>query len=311
MNYHAPVLVSVYNRLQHFTHCIESLAKNSDAKETPLFIAIDAPFREEDVEPNEKIRRYAKNITGFKSVHLFSRERNMGARKNVLDARQHIFSEYPSLIMSEDDNVFSPFFLSFINQGLSLYEHNEKVFSISGYNYLIEIPKTYTKDFYFAQAFSAWGVGLWKEKLKSVDFETEDFWYAFRNPIRWRHFNRALGDHVFTHLLTAKTKGEIYGDTAICYHHYKYDLVSLFPRLSLVRNIGNDGSGLHCGKQKESKFDNQKIWETAPAPNLLRTIDCEPEDTIHSLLRVYFRVLPLRKIIYFIKYIIYSFRKTI
>lgn len=43
----APVLISVYNRINHFHNCIESLSKNKFADKTILFVAIDAPYRDE------------------------------------------------------------------------------------------------------------------------------------------------------------------------------------------------------------------------------------------------------------------------
>jgi hypothetical protein len=182
MTYFAPVLVSVYNRPKHFMECIETLSRNSFASETPLFVAIDAPSREIDVEPNEKIREYAAHISGFKSVHLFLRDKNMGARANMDETRKHLLSEYPSLIMAEDDNVFSSFFLTFMNQGLSLYEYDKRIFAVCGYNYPFPIPEGYQWDIYLAMAFSAWGYGVWRDKFLAVNWETPDFWSDFRNP---------------------------------------------------------------------------------------------------------------------------------
>lgn len=307
----APVLITVYNRLQHFINCIESLSKNSGAEGTPLFIAIDAPSREEDIEPNEKIRQYAKKITGFKSVHLFCREENVGAQKNVLDATRDVFSEYSSLIRSEDDNVFSPFFLGFVNQGLRLYEHNEKVFSVSGYNYPIEPLSDYNKNFYFAHEFSAWGVGLWREKLQAVDFNTADFWFLFRNPRTWARFNRTLGDHVFTHLLYSKLRGEIYRDTAICYHCFKHDMLSVFPTESLVRNIGNDGSGMHCGR--DDRFAKQKTWQKSTPPHIIGIDKPNVQKNIRNKLNKYFKISYFRKISFYISFLFHSIacRRTI
>ena len=51
----APVLVTSYARLVHFKRCIESLSRNSLADRTSLYVAIDAPFREQDVSANKKI----------------------------------------------------------------------------------------------------------------------------------------------------------------------------------------------------------------------------------------------------------------
>jgi hypothetical protein len=305
---HAPVLISVYNRFQHFSQCINSLVQCRGADQTPLFIAIDAPFRDEDVEANNKIRQFAKEIKGFRSVELFCREKNMGARGNVLDARKQIFSKYDTMIMSEDDNVFSRFFLQFVNTGLNLYKESENVFSISGYNYPIERPIGYEADFYFYKAFSAWGVGYWKEKFNAVDFETKSFWKDFKNPFLWNSFNKTLGDHVFIHLLHSKIKKQVYGDTAVCCHLFKNDMVSVFPSITLVRNLGHDGSGIHCGDTMHSLFSNQAIWEDAEerAPEITYIKNPVCEAAFRKSLQEYFHRPLYKKITRYLEYIILS-----
>ena len=40
---YAPVLVTVYDRPNHFKQCIESLLKNPGVSETTLFISSDGP----------------------------------------------------------------------------------------------------------------------------------------------------------------------------------------------------------------------------------------------------------------------------
>lgn len=306
----APVLISVYNRPKHFMECIDSLSRNSIASETPLFVAIDAPSREIDVEPNEKIRKYASGISGFKSVHLFLREKNLGARTNVLQAREIIFSEYDRLIMSEDDNVFSPFFLTFINNGLVHYEHNERVFAICGYNYPIRSPQGYQEDIYFAKAFSAWGYGLWKVKYNSIDWLTQSFWSDFKSPFFLRQFNRTVGDHVFPSLFVSKQRGSIYGDTAICTHLFKNDMVSAFPVVSLVRNMGHDGTGLHCGNNQEKLFSSQKLWDK-PKPPVFSSQPPREDTSYQALLNEYFHMPIFKKTYYYLAYLKKIFSSTI
>jgi len=59
------------------------------------------------------------------------------------------------LILSEDDNEFSQNFLAFINNGLNAYEHNDKV-TQSVLQYPVEMPASYSNDYYFIKTFSGW-----------------------------------------------------------------------------------------------------------------------------------------------------------
>jgi GT2 family glycosyltransferase len=54
----APVLVSVYNRLDHLKRCIESLSKNEICKETELIVVSDAAKTKADVPIISEIREY-------------------------------------------------------------------------------------------------------------------------------------------------------------------------------------------------------------------------------------------------------------
>ena len=90
----APILVTVYNRTNHFKKCIESLKRCNLASKSHLFIAIDAPYRDLDIADNKEILKYSKNITGFKQITLFIRPKNYGTNKNGDLAREEIFSNY-------------------------------------------------------------------------------------------------------------------------------------------------------------------------------------------------------------------------
>ena len=154
----APILVTVYNRFFHFQQCINSLKENYHANRSHLFVAIDAPYREKDKEINKNIVNYAKSIKGFKKTTLFLRSENLGNFTSVNLAIKDILNIHEKLIRFEDDNVFSTNFLEYMNDGLEFYRDDKSIFSISGYHYMINIPKNYEKDIYMARIFR---MGIW------------------------------------------------------------------------------------------------------------------------------------------------------
>jgi len=286
----APILLTVYNRYNHFKNCVESLEKNSIAKNSPLFIAIDAPYREEDIASNKQIVDYAKSIKGFKEINLFLRSENFGVRKNLDLARAEIYSVYDTMIFSEDDNEFSPYFLSYINRGLEVYAEREDVFSISGYQYPITMPKNYSEKVYLWTGLSAWGYGCWKEKWGKVDWSLAHIDNLLNSGEEISQLNKVSQHYLFALKRMSKTKN-IAGDALISYYMFKNDMRTVFPVKSYVRNCGNDGSGENCirsniyGSQKinlagvdylmpvnllESKEVNTALWEFFSNKNRLK-----------------------------------------
>ena len=76
-----------------------------------------------------------------------------------------IVPKYDRWIFSEDDNVFSPNFLDYINKGLELYKNNKNIFAIVGYNNCFDCK--YSDNNHFAQhsMFQAWGYGIWRNRF--------------------------------------------------------------------------------------------------------------------------------------------------
>ncbi len=81
----APIVLFVYNRLDHSIKTIEALEKNILAAESELFIYSDAPKNESEIQNVLKVRRYIKKIQGFKKVTIFEAEKNLGLAKSIIN----------------------------------------------------------------------------------------------------------------------------------------------------------------------------------------------------------------------------------
>jgi len=77
----APISISTYSRLEHLTKTIESLQKNTLAKESVLYIFSDAP-KNGDEEVVKKVRDYLYTISGFKEIHIIEQKTN-NIKKNI------------------------------------------------------------------------------------------------------------------------------------------------------------------------------------------------------------------------------------
>jgi len=246
----APISVSVYTRLWHFQQCIESLANNKLAQYSKLYVFSDAP-KPGDEEKVLAVREYAKKIKGFKEVILKFQQEN-DRKRNVTDAREIPLNEHGKMIRMEDDNIVGPHALQFINEGLVLYKDDPIIISITGYSPPIGQNKYVHGDAYLSYFFSAWVFGVWKEK-KYLQFLSLEKPYA--DMISSGLLSRVKSIHPkLPDALKRMDEGtHRAGDQKLSYFMIKHGMYQIKPVQSMVRNIGNDGSGVHCGVSK--KFD--------------------------------------------------------
>ncbi|PSU31973.1 glycosyltransferase family 2 protein [Photobacterium phosphoreum] len=263
---YAPIIIGTYSRIEHLKRCVESLKKNRLAKKTILIIGIDYPIKDSHKLDNDSIKEYCKDIIGFEKVIIKEWDCNLGARENFAKLRDIAFEFSETVIITEDDNVFHPGFLEYMNTNLSNYEDDNRIFAICGYNY----PVTYSEedgneiDQLVLKSYSAWGVGVWKNKYKQVDFSSQAYVDILKSPLKIYDVNKNVGDHILLHYLDAISNNKVYGDTWISLHIYKNNQFCIFPMISLVKNIGNDGTGLNCGIDEKISYqkvlrDNQNI----------------------------------------------------
>lgn len=259
MNYY-PIGIPTLCRFEHLKRCVESLQRNTHADKTELVIAIDYPPSEKYQSGYKKISEYCNSIQGFGKVTIIRHKNNFGAINNWLFLIDYLFSRYDAAIMSEDDNEFSPCFLDYMDKALNKYKENPKVYWVTGYSQPY-MEHTTTDNVIFKHGVCAFGIGMWREKEKKYKEKDADY---FEGEVT--HWKRLLN------VLRRYPLG-IPGEISMFYRNLDYsdirkgifcrteDVYQMWPRISLVRNWGYDGSGEHCGVNEE--FASQKISEDA------------------------------------------------
>lgn len=240
----SPVALFVYNRLWHTQQVVDALQKNELAKESELFIYSDAPQDSRTKNAVAEVRTYIKTIEGFKNVTVVERKNHLGLSESIITGVTEITNRYGRVIVLEDDMMTSPYFLKFMNEGLNTYEKEEKVISVCGYIY--PLGKKY-QDTLFLRIADCWGWATWK---RSWDLFCADGQALYDNLKDKQLLERFNLDGVFN--CTRMLKQQIQGKNdswAIRWYASALlnDKLSLHPWKSLVRNIGFDYSGTHCG----------------------------------------------------------------
>lgn len=250
MNVTAPVVVYTYNRIDHLKQTISALEENYLASKTDLFIVSDGAKDKTVSKEIEKLREYVESINGFGSVNKIFRPKNLGAFESITQAEKSVVSDYGRVISLEDDIVTSKNFLNFINSGLNYFEDYDKVTSVSGYCHPIEINTKY--DSWMSIWHCPWGYGTWKKKYNKFDYSSNKYLEVLKYKKKSDILNR-YGDF-FIDTLIADLRGKIIAaDARVCINMLLVNNLTVMPKISKVKNIGCDGSGLHSAKT--NKFD--------------------------------------------------------
>ena len=263
-----PVIIPTLCRYEHFKRCVESLQRNKLADETELFIGLDYPAKESHVEGYKKIKEYIDNgISGFLKVNVIRYEQNVGSSKNSLLLREAVYERFDRYIYSEDDNEFAPSFLEYMNYYMTKYEADEEIVAVTGYSYPFD-KNGMDGDIYMLNTyFAAFGYGIWKRKqdkmLEQISLENLERSLADSSlmaNLRKASFNQ-FGN--FVKGMVGYTNDVVIDGKARCcdltrgLQMFFEDKKMIFPKVSLVRNWGYDGSGVNCDKMEVK--ENQRI----------------------------------------------------
>ncbi|OWV71973.1 glycosyl transferase [Rhizobium sp. R634] len=240
----APVILFVFNRPLHMARTVAALQANELAEETPLLIYCDGARSEKETERVRQVREQAKAVTGFKSVTVVERERNYGLAGSIIDGVGRLCEQYGRVIVVEDDLITSSDFLRYMNQGLDLYASEERVASIHGYAY--PVPNDDAPESYFLRGADCWGWATWARAWKHFEPDGAKLLTALKEKGLTKGFDHG-GNAFFVRMLRNQVEGKNQS-WAIRWHASAYldNMLTLYPRQSLVVNSGFDDSGVHC-----------------------------------------------------------------
>lgn len=263
----APIVLFVYNRLNHTKETLTALKNNELAKQSKLIIYSDGAKTSMDFDKVQEVRNYIKTVNGFDSVKIIERETNLGLAKSIIGGVTEVIKKYGSVIVLEDDLITTKDFLTYMNKGLEAHKANKQIYSITGSNYLNNIPSDYKEDTFLFYRACSWGWATWEDRWNKVDWEVKKFSKFIHNRQEVKKFNRGGDD--LSDTLTAYMKGKI-NVWAIrwSFCHYENNAFCLYPVTSKIENIGFDGSGIHCNETTNSFIMNSKLCDVHFSQNI-------------------------------------------
>ena len=233
-----PVLLLVYNRPEQTLKVLQRL---KEFGATTIFISADGPKSENDRIKTDEVKSCINQFSSITSNIQLS-DKNQGCKKAVINGINWFFDHVDEGIILEDDCLPSEYFFPFMNDLLTRYKQERKIWMISGNNPLGKWEAE--GNHFFSRVGHVWGWATWKDR-----------WDDFRPELP--HIQTFIDNHGFekafgpTRLaqtrkeLTLKAKsGEI--DT----WDYQWTAqiltengLAIVPSQNLVQNIGFESDG--------------------------------------------------------------------
>lgn len=255
----APVLIPTLNRVKHLQRCLNSLVKNTYANETEIYISIDYPPSEKYMQGWKDVNNLIKSmdLSVFKEVHIFCQEQNLGSVNNFRFLQNVIRDKHDRYITTEDDNEFSPNFLSYMNKGLELYKENPKVLGICAARHADWINNG---NICYSKFCPCYGFGTWDKKYNKIENEITEYfldrnYYTFK--ALWPVFIHSgfLFKYYVKYIVCRLPSIFFYDngklrvcDTVLTMYMHCFDYFVIQPAVAKSRTWGNDGSGENMPK---------------------------------------------------------------
>jgi hypothetical protein len=156
------------DRSAYFQRVVQSLVRNPETKNLPIFCFIDKPTNDQKMVEVEKQAELCRKM--FPQSVIIRHPRNLGCGRNIIDARIQLFSnmKYDYVFLFEDDMVVSPHYIAMTTRLMKWAEDTyDNVGAVQGWNInylpleqkqsiLNEVHVTYTNWWGYLMSKRAW-----------------------------------------------------------------------------------------------------------------------------------------------------------
>lgn len=245
---YSPIILFIYNRPDHTEQTLKALSENTLAQESDLFIFSDGAKENATPEQLDKIkqtRELAHSKKWCKNVTVIESEKNKGLAASIISGVTEIVNKYGRVIVLEDDIVTGKYFLEFMNTALEKYSNEKKVWHITGWR--DPVKKAEEGECFFYPTMDCWGWATWADRWQYFKKDVPYYQNIFTKKMKY-HFNIEGSDKGMWSQIEDNASGRINTWAIFWYASiFLQNGLCLAPSKSLVKNVGFDNSGVHCG----------------------------------------------------------------
>ena len=267
---YAPIAYFAFNRPAHTARTLAALAANPLAKATDLHVFVDGARNEAERSLVTKVLDTVRTVPGFRTVVVHASETNQGLYCAITGGVSRVLAGAGRVIVVEDDILVSPFFLTYMNEGLDRFESDLRVGSIHAYS----PPIAGLPDHFFLRGGDCWGWATWTDRWSLYREDTRELVSELVANGQLDAYLNIYGHHSLVHLIK-RAWGRNFS-WASNWHASLFlaGKLTLHPGRSHVENIGNDGTGTHAADSGIYATDTTESYDGIGTIHVLHNNDC-------------------------------------
>ena len=189
--FNEPILILAFNRPARLRALIDRLR---EIQPTSLFVSVDGPRpgNHQDQTLVQEVQQLTALIDWPCQVKTNFRQVNLGCGKAVSSGIEWFFEHVDRGVILEDDVLPTSDFFLFCAELLTRYEHDERVFAISGCNFAPNDEIEQSASYRFSSITHVWGWATWRRAWETYRYDIRDW----RTRLPWRRRWHATGANV-------------------------------------------------------------------------------------------------------------------
>lgn len=241
-----PLALFTYNRPAHTAAVLESLHACKGREQFDFFFFSDAAYRHEDRASVQEVRRLLLEQAPLFNAKIIKQSTNQGLAQSIVSGVSRLCSSYGWVVVLEDDLLVEPQFLQFMAEALVHYKNSPAVMQVAATT--LAPPLNPPCDAFLLPVTTTWGWGTWQRAWESFSWVPKG-WPQSANDADWLSAFQVGGAMDYVSMLEDRLAG--HNDSWGILWWYAVSRAQgkvVYPTRSLVKNIGFDGTGIHCGK---------------------------------------------------------------
>ena len=247
-----PLALFTYNRPAHTEATLKALSACNGRESFEFFFFSDAPRNQKDSDSIEAVRRLLRVQAPLFNAEIVEQSTNQGLARSIVSGVDRLCASHGWVVVLEDDLLVERSFLQFMAEALVYYENSSTVMQVGATT--LAPPERQTGGAFLLPVTSTWGWGTWQRAWKSFSWVPQG-WPQIAGDADWLSVFQLGGAADYIAMLEDRLAGR--NDSWGILWWYAVSRVRgkvVYPSRSLVRNIGFDGTGVHCGNESVFSF---------------------------------------------------------
>lgn len=243
----APIAIFAFNRPRHLERLLSSLEACDEFRRSDIWVFCDGPRTARDEPQVAEVAGIADALAARHRCQVVRQPTNRGLATSIVEGVGSLASRFGRVIVLEDDLVVARGFLRYMNGALERYVTNPNVLQVSGHSFSATGYRGSVGSSFLPMV-TTWGWATWERawalyQATPIDAAALDSDRALR-----RRFDLDGAYPYHRTLARLRRNGRLGNSWGLRWYWtlFRAGRVSLFPHRTLVRHLGDDGTGTNC-----------------------------------------------------------------